>query len=858
MPFKQATALVTVEREGILDAFLKEISGSEPVIEIPVRGNYAPNIFVSVLAVRGRVSEVQPTAVVDLGRPAYKLGIGEINVRWQAHELKVSVLPDRPVYKVRDKARVKIVALKSDGSKPPRGSEAALAAVDEGLLELMPNKSWDILSAMMGRRSYAVATSTAQMHVIGRRHFGLKAVAQGGGGGKMITRELFDTLLLWRGRVPLDENGEAVVEIPLNDSLTSFRIAAVVTADAGLFGSGAATIRSTQELMLFSGVPPLAREGDRFKPEFTVRNATDRKMLVQASALISGLDNAPRSAIVPLEPGEAKEIGWNIQVPVGAGSLVYEVEAKESGGAGDRIRIAQKTLAAVPARTYQATIKQVDKTFAIAVERPKDALPGRGGVSITFRPKLAESLAGIAEYMNHYPYTCMEQLTSRAVALRDEKLWQAYMNLLPSYLDSAGLVKFFPQMLEGSEVLTAYMLAIAHEAGWEIPAASKGRMEAALLQFVEGKIIRQSALPTADLAIRKMAAIEALARWGRAHPGLLSSISVDGNLWPTSGVIDWLNVLRRMKDLPNREQRIKQAEQILRSRLNFQGTTMNFSTEKTDSLWWLMVSGDVNAVRLVLAVLPSEQWQADMPRVVQGALLRQRKGRWNSTVANAWGVLAVEKFSEKFEKVAVSGSTTSKVGERSRLVDWNVNDQGRAVAFEWPDGRAEVAIKHAGAGKPWATVQSIAAIPLKQPLSSGYKITRTLAPVERKQAGKWSRGDIVRVTVNIEAQTDMTWVVVDDAVPTGATILGSGLGRDSQLATQGEKQKGWAWPAFQERKFEGYRAYYQYVPKGKWSLEYTMRLNQAGVFQLPGTRVEALYASELFGELPHSSFRVDP
>jgi uncharacterized protein YfaS (alpha-2-macroglobulin family) len=48
------------------------------------------------------------------------------------------------------------------------------------------------------------------------------------------------------------------------------------------------------------------------------------------------------------------------------------------------------------------------------------------------------------------------------------------------------------------------------------------------------------------------------------------------------------------------------------------------------------------------------------------------------------------------------------------------------------------------------------------------------------------------------------------------------------------------------------------VPKGKWSLEYTMRLNQAGVFQLPGTRVEALYVSELFGELPHSSFRVDP
>ena len=65
---------------------------------------------------------------------------------------------------------------------------------------------------MMGRRSYNVLTSTAQMQVIGRRHFGLKALPAGGGGGKMITRELFDTLLFWRGRVALDDKGEATVE----------------------------------------------------------------------------------------------------------------------------------------------------------------------------------------------------------------------------------------------------------------------------------------------------------------------------------------------------------------------------------------------------------------------------------------------------------------------------------------------------------------------------------------------------------------------------------------------------------------------------------------------------------------------
>src|SRR4030067_3627601 len=112
---------------------------------------------------------------------------------------------------------------------------------------------------MMGTRGYEVRTATAQMQVIGKRHYGLKALPQGGGGGRQQTRELFNTLLLWKGRVTLDANGEAGVEIPLNDSLTSFRIVAVAQGDAGLFGTGSTAIQSTQDLMIFSGLPPLVR-----------------------------------------------------------------------------------------------------------------------------------------------------------------------------------------------------------------------------------------------------------------------------------------------------------------------------------------------------------------------------------------------------------------------------------------------------------------------------------------------------------------------------------------------------------------------------------------------------------------------
>ena len=247
MPFREATALVTTEREGVLDGFVVPLSGQEPVIEVPVREEFTPNMFISVLAVRGRVGDVQPTAMVDLGKPSFKLGVAEIRVGWRQHELMVRVTSDRPTYRVRDRALVRVAVRTVDGQLPPVGSEVAIAAVDEGLLELLPNNSWNLLDAMMGRRGYRVQTATAQLEVVGKRHYGLKALPPGGGGGRQPTRELFDTLLFWQGRVPLDANGEASVEIPLNDSLTSFRIVAVATSGIELFGTGSTSIRSTQD-----------------------------------------------------------------------------------------------------------------------------------------------------------------------------------------------------------------------------------------------------------------------------------------------------------------------------------------------------------------------------------------------------------------------------------------------------------------------------------------------------------------------------------------------------------------------------------------------------------------------------------
>lgn len=710
---------------------------------------------------------------------------------------------------------------------------------------------------MMGRRSYEVRTATAQMQVVGKRHYGAKALPQGGGGGRRPARELFDPLILWRARVPLDAAGRAEVELALNDAATSFRIVAVVLAGTGLFGTGAASIRAAQELTILPGLPPLVREGDRYRAGVTVRNSGRQPMTVVASARAAGASAALAPQSVALAAGEAQELFWEAVAPSGRDRLTWEIEAAaKERAAADRVRVTQKIVPAVPPQVVQAEIMQLDDDVLKAVEAPAEALLG-GGVRVSATARLGHGLKPLADYMRRYPYGCMEQKISAAVALCDPALWDQRMTELPAAMDGDGLVKYFPSLPHGDPVLTAYILSVGHEAGWSIPAETRTKILQGLQRFVNGSLIRNSPSAAADLTLRKLAVLAALARAGAAEPAPAESLSIEPGLWPTSAVLDWVDFLLHMQDFPGRGQRLAEAEQALRARVMTQGTMTAFSTGPSDRLWWMMASEDVNAVRLVLAALKLEGWRRDLPRLMRGALARQRHGHWDLTTANAWGALAMERFSEALETDAVTGITRVEFAGQIRAIDWDAPLKGESVLIPWPGGRADLRLTHQGRGRSRVTVQAVAAVALREPLASGFTIRKRISAVERRTPDRWSRGDTVRVSLEIEAQAAAGWVAVSDPLPAGAAVLGTGLGRDSRLMTRGEQRTGQVWPAFEERSFEAFRAYYEQVPAGRWTLEYTLRLNQSGTFHLPPTRVEALYAPEVMGALPNAMFEVE-
>ena len=885
MPFREANALVTVEREGVLESFVTKLEGTDPVVEVKLPGSFAPNVYVSVMAVRGRVvgdeswivqlaqglgiplgdkQRVAPTAMIDLAKPSYRIGMAEVKVGWEGHRLGVTVKPERTRYGVRETANVAIAVTRPDG-RPASSAEVAFVAVDEALLQLKPNTSWDVLKAMMGERSLEVATSTAQMQVVGKRHYGKKAVAAGGGGGdaSAVNRQNFQPVLLWKGRVALDANGQASVPVPLSDALSSFKLVAVATDGAQLFGSGQADLRTAQDLSAYPGLPPLVRTGDRFDAVYTLRNGTDKPMKIEAMPQVEpALDGLkPQSVTIPA--GGASTLRWNVTAPADPGTIRWTLNVRSSDGkASDTVSGSQDVIPAVPVEVWAATLLRVGDP-APTIAAPVGALPG-GYVSVDLSDTLAAPLSGVRQYMTSYPYGCFEQQLSRMVATGNVAAWKPLADALPTYLDADGLVRYWPdQRMMGSPELTAYVLSTTSAAGLTIPDEPRRKMIAALTGVVEGKLGRKRFIRVDERPLR-IAALAALARAGAADPRLLARIDMVPADMPTSALADWIVTLDRLRGAPRAVLMRAAAEGELRRRLVYEGTRLDL-VDAQNAPWWMMTGADEMAIKALDAVIGKPAWSAEIPKMMVGVAARQLRGHWDTTPANAWGVLVTKRFSAAYPASAIAGTTQIGLGAGFYSVSWPRS--GSALEpVQLPLVDAPLKLAQQGGAGPWATVSVHAAVPLKEPLMAGYRLKREVAVISAKQPGKISQGDVLRVRLTIQSAAERNWVVLADPLVPGASVM-SGLGGQSQLlenagaafasdAARSGNDGNSGWPSYTESRQGSWRAYFEWLPRGTTVVEYTVRINTAGTFAMPPSRVEAMYAPAIRAQLPIAAVTV--
>ncbi|KYG67518.1 hypothetical protein AZI86_08070 [Bdellovibrio bacteriovorus] len=831
-PFPEAKVLVTVERDSILYSEVIDVKGDRPVIKVPIKKEYAPNVVISAFAVRGRLNGPKPTALIDLGKPSMKLGMANVRVGLKENTLKVSVQSDRKTYKARDKSQITVKVQDFKG-RPAANGEVVLVAVDEGLLELRDNKSWNLLQEMMKMREHRMEFATAQTLVIGRRHFGLKALPIGGDGGGGLRRELFDSLLYWNPSVKLNAQGEAKVEVPLNDSTTSFRIVAIATQGLDEFGTGWTSIQSSQDIMIMPGLAGVARQGDDFAAGFTVRNATKEKQQIAVSLKTLPDVSGFGVQMVSLSPGESKEVQWNIKVPVTA-SLDYIVTAKTPQGKFlDEIKKAQKVLPVRVARVYQSEWGQWPEFSKLSLQAPE----GASQKSLVFEVSegLGGSTTGLKEYWENYYYNCLEQQVSKAVSLKDKKLWSQISAKFGSYLDSNGLLKYFPSSTEGSVILTAYVLSVANEAGLEIDDGIEDRMLYALSQYAEGRL-KTNDFSYADGNLRKVMVFEALSRHRRLNLDLLTSIEYLPSQWPLHTLVEWYQILLWEKDAPNRAKELQNLESILRNKFYFSAKRLQLRDEGLEKMPWMMRDTESALIRLVLTTMSQESWQSDVPRLYSGLISRQENGNWQTTTNNAWGRVMMDKVKQKYSKDKVEGSFSFKLGTQTATHSWAKAQEG---AYELPWQTENLTTwNQQGAGKPWITVSVKAAVPVTKPIFAGFNVEKTITPVNQKKKGAWSVGDVAKVTLKVKTPAPQSWVVIEDPVPAGASIL------QSSFATA------------TERKEELIRSYYSWF-NSEETMEYTIRFNQPGAFVLPISRVEAMYSPDLFAELPESQWVIE-
>ncbi|MHB8095665.1 MAG: hypothetical protein ACYDH0_12075, partial [Candidatus Aminicenantales bacterium] len=134
-PYENAKALVTVEREFIIESRILEIRGSSSRIGIPIKADYIPNVFVSVLLVQGRTDRSPGGDGQDVGQPSFKMGYAKLSVSPLEKKLEVDLSPDRDSYGPKEPVTLRIKV--RDAAGAGRKASVALAVVDVGVLNII-------------------------------------------------------------------------------------------------------------------------------------------------------------------------------------------------------------------------------------------------------------------------------------------------------------------------------------------------------------------------------------------------------------------------------------------------------------------------------------------------------------------------------------------------------------------------------------------------------------------------------------------------------------------------------------------------------------------------------------------------
>ena len=235
---------------------------------MPITAADIPNLFVSVLLVKGRTKVDGPPGAEDSsdpGKPSFRLGYAKLTVDDASKRLSVSVKANKDEFRPAGTAKVDLLV--KDARGVPASSEVTLWAVDYGVLSLTGYRTPDVLGSVYVHKALQVMNTDSRQRIVSRRVLTPKGSGDGGGGGAESgvsqLRKDFRVLAFWLGSVTTDKNGHASTDVKLPESLTTYRIMAVGGDKESRFGSGESEIRINKPVVLKAAFPRFLARGDK-------------------------------------------------------------------------------------------------------------------------------------------------------------------------------------------------------------------------------------------------------------------------------------------------------------------------------------------------------------------------------------------------------------------------------------------------------------------------------------------------------------------------------------------------------------------------------------------------------------------
>lgn len=908
-PYPGAKALVSVERYGVLDSWVETLDTSTPVIEVPIKANYLPGFYLSVLVVSPRVAQPLGPMNVDLGKPSYRMGYVTARVSDPYKKIALVVASDKKVYKPREKVTLKIHV---DRKKIRREKvELAVVAVDESVLALngQGESYYDPYAGFNRLDTLDVLNYSLISRLLGRQKFEKKGANPGGDGARTAQlRSTFKFVSYWNPSVIPDKRGRAEIEFEVPDNLTGWRVLVLAVTPDDFMGLGSHTIQVNRPTELRPVMPNQLVEGDHFDAGFSVMNRTGEartlNVVIEAKGPLDERAATSTSTTQQLQLAAfSRETIWLPLRTKGSGELQFTVKAgdKIDADAMQHSVPVKKRRALEVAATYGTTTAT---TVSENVRIPEGIYTDVGWLGAVISPSVIGNVDGAINYMKNYPHLCWEQRLSRAVFANASLALEEYLHEDTRWIDaerdvvhaleaaanfqapSGGMAYWVPNNLYVSPYLSAYTAMAFHwlrRSGYTIPSTVEENLQQYLLTllrrddfpsfYTKGMASSVRAVALAALSASGKLTAEDIYRY-RAH---VPQMDLFGKAHFLTAAV---NVLEADDSL------IEQTLTTLLSHAGQSGGKFQFSEAWDDSYRYILATPLRSNCAILSSVLQAQSTDfsalvADVPFKMVRSITQSRGNRdhWENTQENVFCLNALMDYAKIYEHEDPSMQVHVAVGENvigeqkfSKRSDTPVSLR-RAITAADEGEATQITLQKEGAGRLYYSAQI--AYDLKEDnatrINSGIEVRREYS-VERE--GKFvllnspmqiQRGDIVKVDIFVSLATARHFVVVSDPIPGGLepvnTQLATASTVDAAKSQHNFAEQSWFfklsdwtyygryfWSFYhRELRHDGAYFYADYLPAGDYHLGYTAQAIASGEFSVMATQAEEMYDPDVYG-----------